>query len=178
VAIALPTLENVMEYIGVNFDGVTTSKYAGWEPTQAIDEDLDKIFESWGAAAYNRFVSFVAESRSQSYEDINAIAGGRVWIATRAHELGLVDEIGGIEAAINHAVTQTEVEDYQVNYYGQELSPEEMIIQELLKNFNISAVNPTTFSMFNSLVGVYENLVGIKKPQVLLTCEVCLIDLD
>jgi protease-4 len=178
VAIALPTLENAMDYIGVNFDGVTTSKHAGWDPTQAIDEDLDKIFESWGADAYTRFVSFVAESRSQSYEDINTIAGGRVWIATRAHELGLVDEIGGIEAAINHAVTQTEVEDYQVRYYGQELSPKDIIIQQLLKNFDISAINPTAFSMFNSLVDVYENLVGIKKPQVLLTCESCLVDID
>ena len=49
VAIALPTLENAMDYIGVNFDGVVTSKYAGWDPLQKIDDDLDKIFESWGA---------------------------------------------------------------------------------------------------------------------------------
>ena len=76
VAIALPTLENAMDYIGVNFDGVVTSKHGGWDPTQAIDEDLDKIFAGWGADAYDRFVNFVADSRSQSYEDIKAIAGG------------------------------------------------------------------------------------------------------
>ena len=97
VAIALPTLENTMDYIGVNFDGVVTSKHGGWDPTQAIDEDLDKIFAGWGADAYDRFVNFVAESRSQSYEDIKKIAGGRVWIATSAKEIGLVDEIGGMK---------------------------------------------------------------------------------
>ena len=129
VAIALPTLENAMDYIGVNFDGVVTSKHGGWDPTQAIDEDLDKIFASWGADAYDRFVNFVADSRSQSYEDIKAIAGGRVWIATSAKEIGLVDEIGGIDDAIAYAVNLTELEDYQVEYYGQELSPEELIHQ-------------------------------------------------
>ena len=42
VAIAIPTLENAMDYIGVNFDGVVTSKHGGWDPTQAINDDLDK----------------------------------------------------------------------------------------------------------------------------------------
>ena len=115
VAIALPTLENAMDYIGVNFDGVVTSKHGGWDPTQAIDEDLDKIFASWGADAYDRFVNFVADSRSQSYEDIKAIAGGRVWIATSAKEIGLVDEIGGIDDAIAYAVNLTELEDYRLS---------------------------------------------------------------
>ena len=178
VAIALPTLENAMDYIGVNFDGVVTSKHGGWDPTQAIDEDLDKIFASWGADAYDRFVNFVADSRSQSYEDIKAIAGGRVWIATSAKEIGLVDEIGGIDDAIAYAVNLTELEDYQVEYYGQELSPEELILRELLENFDVSIKEPKVFSALNGLADLYETLTGIRQPKALLTCEDCLVDLD
>ena len=178
VAIALPTLENAMDYIGVNFDGVVTSKHGGWDPTQAIDEDLDKIFAGWGADAYDRFVNFVAESRSQSYEDIKAIAGGRVWIATSAKEIGLVDEIGGIDDAIAYAVNLTELEDYQVEYYGQELSPEELIIRELLENFDVSIKEPKVFSALNGLADLYETLTGIQQPKALLTCEDCLVYLD
>ena len=178
VAIALPTLENAMDYIGVNFDGVVTSKHGGWDPTQAIDEDLDKIFASWGADAYDRFVNFVADSRSQSYEDIKAIAGGRVWIATSAKEIGLVDEIGGIDDAIAYAVNLTELENYQVEYYGQELSPEELILRELLKNFDVSIKEPKVFSALNGLADLYETLTGIRQPKALLTCEDCLVDLD
>ena len=178
VAIALPTLENAMDYIGVNFDGVVTSKHGGWDPTQAIDEDLDKIFAGWGADAYDRFVNFVAESRSQSYEDIKKIAGGRVWIATSAKEIGLVDEIGGIEDAIAYAANMAELEDYQVEYYGQELSPEELIIKELLENFDISIVEPKVLSALNGLANLYETLTEIEQPTALLTCEDCLIDLD
>ena len=178
VAIALPTLENAMDYIGVNFDGVVTSKHGGWDPTQAIDEDLDKIFAGWGADAYDRFVNFVAESRSQSYEDIKKIAGGRVWIATSAKEIGLVDEIGGIDDAIAYAANMAELEDYQVEYYGQELSPEELIIKELLENFDISIVEPKVLSALNGLANLYETLTEIEQPTALLTCEDCLIDLD
>ena len=178
VAIALPTLENAMDYIGVNFDGVVTSKHGGWDPTQAIDEDLDKIFAGWGADAYDRFVNFVADSRSQSYEDIKAIAGGRVWIATSAKEIGLVDEIGGIDDAIAYAVNLTELEDYQVEYYGQELSPEELIIRELLENFDVSLGEPKVLSALNGLADLYETLTDIQEPKALLTCKDCLVDLD
>ena len=178
VAIALPTLENAMDYIGVNFDGVVTSKHGGWDPTQAIDDDLDKIFAGWGADAYDRFVSFVAESRSQSYEDIKAIAGGRVWIATSAKEIGLVDEIGGIDEAIAYAANMAELEDYQVEYYGQELSPEELIIKELLENFDVSVGEPKVLSALNGLANLYETLTGIQEPKALLTCKDCLVDLD
>ena len=178
VAIALPTLENAMDYIGVNFDGVVTSKHGGWDPTQAIDEDLDKIFAGWGADAYDRFVSFVAESRSKSYEDIKAIAGGRVWIATSAKEIGLIDEIGGIDDAITYAANMAELENYQVEYYGQELSPEELILKELLENFDVSLGEPKVLSALNGLADLYETLTDIQEPKALLTCKNCLIDLD
>jgi len=174
----LPTLENAMDYIGVNFDGVVTSKHGGWDPTQAIDEDLDKIFEAWGSDAYDRFVNFVAESRSQSYEDIKAIAGGRVWIATAAQELGLVDEIGGIDDAVAYAANLTELDDYQVEYYGQELSPEELFIKELLENFEISFKEPKIFSALDGITDLYETLMDIREPKALLTCKNCLVDLD
>ena len=178
VAIAIPTLENAMDYIGVNFDGVVTSKHGGWDPTQAIDDDLDKIFSGWGADAYDRFVSFVAESRSQSYEDIKAIAGGRVWIATSAKEIGLVDEIGGIDDAIAYAANKAELEDYQVEYYGEELSPEELILKELLENFDVSLGEPKVLSALNGLSDLYETLTDIQEPKALLTCKDCVVDLD
>ena len=178
VAIALPTLENAMDYIGINFDGVVTSKHGGWDPTQAIDDDLDKIFASWGADAYDRFISVVAESRSKSYEEIKEIAGGRIWIATSAKEIGLVDEIGGIDDAISYAANMAELEDYQVEYYGEEISPGEMIFKELLENFDVSLGEPKVLSALNGLASLYETLTDIQEPKALLTCTDCLVDLD
>jgi len=178
VAIAIPTLENAMDYIGVNFDGVVTSKHGGWDPTKAIYDDLDKIFSSWGADIYDRFIDFVAESRSQSYEKIKEIAGGRVWIATSAKKIGLIDEIGGIDDAITYAANMAELEGYKVKYYGKELSPEEMILKRLIENSDSSPDKPKVLLALNGLIRLYETLTSIQEPKALLTCKDCLVDLD
>ena len=178
VAFALPTFENLMEYIGVNFDGVVTSKHGGWDLTQSVDDELDKIFARWGADAYDRFIKFVAESRSQSFEDIKEIAGGRVWIATDALEIGLVDAIGGIDDAIAFAADMAEVEDYRVEYYGEELSPREKILKELFKNTSVSLGESKVLLALNGLANLYETLTGIQEPKALLTCIDCLVDFD
>ena len=178
VAIAIPTFENAMDYIGVNFDGVSTSKYAGWDPTQAIDNNSDKIFESWGADVYDRFVNFVAESRSQSYEDIIKIAGGRVWIAKSAKEIGLVDEIGGINDAITYAAKISELEDYKIKYYSESPSPEALILEELIENFDVSIRDTKVLSALNGIAKLYETLRGIQEPKALLTCNDCLVNFN
>ena len=178
VAFALPTFENVTDFIGINFDGVVTSRHGGWNLAQAIDDDLDKIFTNWGADAYSRFINFVAESRSQSPEDIEKIANGRIWIGTDANAIGLVDEIGGIEEAIKYAANMNELKDYKVEYYGEELSYGEKIIKKFHNNSEISQSEHSVFSALDDLVGLYETLKSIQEPKVLLTCMDCLVDLD
>ena len=89
VAIAFPTLENAFDHVGINFDGVTTSEYAGWNLNQGINEKLDAVFARFASTAYNRFIDVVASSRNKEPEYIRSIAGGRVWIGSRAQELGL-----------------------------------------------------------------------------------------
>ena len=178
VAIAIPTFENVMDYIGVNFDGVVTSKHGGWNPTMAINNDLDKIFSTWGADIYDRFINFVADSRSKSYDEINAIAGGRVWIATTAKKIGLIDELGGIEDAIKYASKMAELEKYEVKYYGKELSPEEIILKKIIENSDVSRERSKVFLALQGLTCLYETLTGLQEPKALLTCNDCLVDLD
>ena len=58
----------------------------------------------------------------------------------------MVDEIGGIDDALTYAASLAELEDYQVEYYGQELSPEEMILKELLEQLDVSIWEPKILS--------------------------------
>ncbi len=178
VAIAIPTFENAMDYIGVNFDGMVTSKHGGWDLNQEINDDLDKIFANWGANIYDRFIKFVAKSRSQSYEEIKAIAGGRVWIATSAKEIGLIDDIGGIDDAISYAASMAKLQDYQVEYFGEKLTAEKMILKNLLENSDVSLYNPKVLLALNGLAKLYETLTNIQEPKALLACKDCLVDLD
>ena len=178
VAVAIPTFENVMDYVGVNFDGVVTSNYGGWDPTEPIDEDLDRILNNSVSSVYDRFIRFVADSRSQSYDAVKAIAGGRVWIGTAAEELGLVDEIGGIDEALNHAAELSELTGYKVEYYGQESLFGERLIGEFLESVGVSIKSSNDFLVLDSMLKLYKTLIEIRNPRMLLACGGCLVGVD
>jgi protease-4 len=67
------------------------------EEKQVIQQSMEDV--------YNTFVGRVADGRKKKVEEILPIAQGRVWTGTKAKELGLVDEIGGLDAAIAEART-------------------------------------------------------------------------
>ncbi|HTL38212.1 MAG TPA: signal peptide peptidase SppA, partial [Kofleriaceae bacterium] len=66
-------------------------------------EDEKKLMQANMESVYNVFVSRVAAGRRKTAEQIQPIAQGRVWVGTKAKELGLVDEIGGLDAALAEA---------------------------------------------------------------------------
>ena len=89
-----------------------------------------------------------------------------------------MDEIGGIENAISYAAKLAELEDYKVEYYGEELSPKELLLKELIDNFDVSVEEPRVLRAISDLTQLYETLMGIQEPKALLTCENCLVDFD
>lgn len=176
VAIAFPTLENVFDYIGVNFDGVTTSENAGWGPALPVDEKLDAIFARWAGSAYEQFILKVAESRDKEPEYIRSIAGGRVWLAPRALELGLIDELGSMEDAIALAASKAGLEDYRVNYVSKEVSPAMRILREL--SLSSGLLISQSYSGFAGRVEELMNLfAGIGQPKASLLCSDCMVEL-
>jgi protease-4 len=100
-----------------------------------------------------------------------------VWLATDAPEIGLVDELGGIDSAIADEAQSAGIDDYQVEYYGQELSPEEIILKELLENFDVSLGEPRVLSALDGISKRYETLIDIREPKAFFTCEDCWVAL-
>jgi protease-4 len=177
VAIAFPTLENVFDYIGVHFDGVTTSKFAGWGINQGVDEELDAIFAKWAGSAYERFISLVAQGRGKDEKYIRSIAGGRVWIATAAQERGLVDELGNMEDAIAAAAGLAGLEDFRINYVVQEVSPG----FALLRRFTASLSGGTpgaSESLSRKTVRFLASLEGLSQPRATVLCTRCTVELQ
>ena len=76
------------------------SDYGGFTPTER--ERVEKLMQT----IYQNFVRKAAEGREKSYAEIDAIAQGRVWTGRQAKELGLVDELGGLEKALAIAKEQ------------------------------------------------------------------------
>lgn len=84
---------------------------------------------------YNKFTSLVAAGRDMTVEDVDKIAQGRVWTGAEALEIGLVDQIGTLEDAIEYAATSiegvTSVQDVRVEAYPKPLTTVEMLLESL-----------------------------------------------
>ena len=80
---------------------------------------------------YKRFVHFVTQNRKKSFEDIDAVGGGRVWSGTRAKQIGLVDELGSLEDAVRFAAQKANLKSYNVSSYPKKMSAFEQIFADL-----------------------------------------------
>ncbi len=81
------------------------SDYGNFSPTER--ERVQKMMKT----IYDDFVNKAAAGRKTTYDEIHAVAQGRVWTGKQAKELGLVDEIGGLESALTIAKKQGEIAD-------------------------------------------------------------------
>lgn len=84
---------------------------------------------------YDLFTRRCAEGRGISQDSIKTIGEGRVWSGTRALEIGLVDELGSLQDAIDKAVELADLKDYVVEEYPK---PEEWW-DKLMESFGSSA---------------------------------------
>lgn len=89
---------------GVTFDSVKTGKFAGslTITRPKTDEEL-AVLQRMVDWIYEQFTAKVADSRHLKLEFVREIAQGRVWSGAEAQKLGLVDEIGGLDAAVKYA---------------------------------------------------------------------------
>ena len=82
---------------------------------------------------YQDFLKKVSEGRKRSPEQIHEIAQGRVWAAAKAKEIGLVDELGGLDRALSAAAKLANLEKYRTTEYPQTKSGVEQFIEQLTK---------------------------------------------
>lgn len=128
------TYENSLGYLGVNSDGISTSELNGIDPMRELSEGYKSLIQMNIERGYKRFISLVAEERGMTLEEVDEIAQGRVWVGTQALELGLVDELGGLEEAVVAAADMAELEDYSMTYIEREMTDEEKMWANLLNN--------------------------------------------
>jgi protease-4 len=97
-------LQGAMEKLGIGTGSVTDGAAAEiYSPFKPFSADERARVEEQMQATYQLFLERVAEGRQQSSDKIDAVAQGRVWTGHQARQLGLVDELGGLETAIRLA---------------------------------------------------------------------------
>ena len=99
-----PTFQRTLERVGVHVDGVGTTALSGeFSPVRPMGEQTKEILQQSIEHEYRRFIGMVAKSRKQDVAAIAAIAQGRVWSGADAKRLGLVDQLGGFQDAVDLA---------------------------------------------------------------------------
>lgn len=146
-----------LDKLGVNMEGVTSGRYADlYSPVRPFTpEERKKILEHM-QATYDAFVEKAAAGRQTTPERIDAIAQGRVWTGTQAKELGLVDELGGLQHALSIAKARAKID------------PEaevELVIYPQRKSFYELVQAP--FGMESS--GVLRTLLGLREGKAVET---------
>lgn len=114
----LPNMTELSKKIGINTSQVKTHDHAvGYSPFKPIDEKFKEVTTESVENIYTVFVNRVATGRKMTFEQVDAIAQGRVWTGTEALQNGLVDKLGGLDVALSEAATLAKIKKYKtVNY--------------------------------------------------------------
>ncbi|REL35665.1 signal peptide peptidase SppA [Thalassotalea euphylliae] len=126
------TLENTLGKLGIHTDGVGTTDIAGFGVTRPLSEGMSKLFQLSINRGYEDFISLVAENRAMTKQQVDKVAQGRVWSGIKAQELGLVDELGSLDEAVNIAADLAKLEDFEQVLIERELSPQDLFWQNLV----------------------------------------------
>lgn len=155
---AFPTIEGIVEYIGVTVDGVGTTPLAGAASfNRGLSPEMASIVQALAYGAYDDFIELVASGRDMSEQAVREVADGLVWTGAEAAERGLVDELGGLDGAVAAAARLAGVEEWRTARTRVPPSFESVLVQELSRSFGM-VVAP--------LGGWFESLVSAFKPAI------------
>ena len=114
----MPNAKGLTEKLGLNFDVVKTNPYADFGNLARPMNDGEKgLMQMYVNNGYKLFLTRCSDGRGISMEELDKIAQGRVWTGSTAKELGLVDELGGLDKALEIAVAKAGVDAYTVMNY-------------------------------------------------------------
>jgi protease-4 len=128
-----PNVQKLMnDKIGISTDVVKTNENANLlTAMDPLDPEERLIVQKMIDDFYINFVNIVADGRGKSYDEIDAIAGGRVWAGSDALELGLIDMYGGLEKSIEVAAEMAGLENYRVQSLPRLEDPMTAIMNQL-----------------------------------------------
>ncbi|MEP5568552.1 MAG: signal peptide peptidase SppA [Halioglobus sp.] len=149
---AFPTIENLLQRGGIHTDGVGTTSQAGsLRLDRPLNPNLAKALEAGVTHAYQVFLEVVADGRGMEIEEVAAAAEGRVWSATDALSLGLVDQLGDLDDAIDAAAGLADLDEFRVDYIKKRLSPSELFFQQLAERMGSVGLLPRSDSVTSLL---------------------------
>lgn len=152
--------------LGITFNDVMTNKNSDFidvmKPMsefqyQKINNEIIKI--------YNDFTELVANTRNLDINYVDSIARGRVWSGIDALEIGLVDELGGMDKAIAYAAEKAELgENYRISEYPKRKDFFQQLIEEIAGQTKVRIVGNELreFKTYYDQIQTIRNMQGIQ----------------
>lgn len=112
----------VTDKLGVTFDGVKTNKYTHYQEDLILtkgqeNQEVINFMQGYVDRGYVSFLDIVADGRKMKRNDVDSIAQGRVWLATDALKIKLVDKLGSLDDAVKKAAELAKVSEYHTKAY-------------------------------------------------------------
>jgi protease IV len=138
----LPNMQHFFkDKLGVTFDGVKTAPDADeLTVTKPLTELQKKYLQNEVDSIYQDFKFRVAVGRKKSVEYVDSIGQGRVWVGEKAITLGLIDQLGSLQDAVDCAARMAKTEDYRLKEYPEPKNLLEMILGNYRKSVSVNAV--------------------------------------
>lgn len=161
VIFSIPNMKELMnDKLGVTTDVVKTNRHADiFTVFDPLDPQERHFIQKSVDDAYENFVNLVADNRNLSFDEIDAIAGGRVWSGTDALDLGLVDMFGGLGKSIEVAAEMAGLENYRLQSLPKLEDPFTALLKELTGGARMKAIEKELGSEFIH----YKNIQEISK---------------
>ncbi|NJO78009.1 MAG: signal peptide peptidase SppA [Cyanobacteria bacterium RM1_2_2] len=162
----LTNIKTLANKNGITWDVVKTGRLAD-SSTIARPRTSEELAISQRVVdrLYDQFLALVAESRPISSTKVAEIAQGRVWSGTSAKGLGLIDELGGLEAAIQSAVDLAELgDDWQLSEYPQTNRFEARIFRRLFRQVDVATVRDPITAELQKLQSDFKTLQLMNDP--------------
>lgn len=161
---AFPTLENSLQKIGLNTDGIATTELGGAPSLERpLAPKMNAVIQAGVDHTYQSFLKLVAESRKKDVAAVHEVAQGHVWTGQKALELGLVDHLGSLNEVIAAAAERAQLKDYSVHLIIQKLSPKEEFIRKLVGEDARMFIPKSALKPFTEL-GALQQLSPLLKP--------------
>lgn len=130
----LPNLSDSLGALGIHTDGVSSAPLArGLSMVGDLSDQAKNILQLSIEHGYAEFVDLVVNGRGMTQTDVEAIAQGRVWSGLTAKNIGLVDELGGLQSAADRAAELAGLTNWTTEDIRLPLDPQSLIMMELMQ---------------------------------------------
>jgi protease-4 len=144
--------------LGITFDTVNTNKNADlFSMTRKIKPVEVTYITMLIERIYKDFVTKVSDGRNMSYTAVDSIGQGRVWSGSDALKIGLVDEIGGLNRAIEVAAELGEVEKYRLLELPEQKDPFQELISQFTENVEVKMAKKHFGNYYHELAYIHRS---------------------